>query len=307
MELAEQERDAVAVSAGAEQSTLQQLENVVERGLASFIETGRALREIHTRELYREAGFRTFKSYCEQRWQRNGHFCYALIRAVGVVENAAEELEGKALPSQAQAIVLGALDPDQQRQVCATVSFENETVDTIVDLVRKLRAAKPRIVTSRWDPLIEKLAALELGEWIEIPVPEDSTASKFRNVLRMMAQHHRSTIGFKFHTEAPERAKAIRVQKERPRAIEELKIIETTKRRQGIRIKERRIAELAAEEAPPAQDIPRAMCRRCGLIGMHDGFPACIDALRDRIAVLEIQLNKARNPDRIKFRSQSAA
>ena len=36
--------------------------------------------------------------------------------------------------------------------------------------------------------------------------------------------------------------------------------------------------------------IPEGMCFRCGLTGPHENSVACIDTLRDRIAVLEFRL-----------------
>ena len=46
---------------------LQELEQIVERGLANFVEVGRALAEISERKLYRAEGFDTFEKYCAER------------------------------------------------------------------------------------------------------------------------------------------------------------------------------------------------------------------------------------------------
>jgi len=42
-----------------------------------------------------------------------------------------------------------------------------------------------------------------------------------------------------------------------------------------------------------ADGIQEGTCLRCGMLGPHANFPACIDTLRDKIAVLEFRLGNA--------------
>ena len=45
--------------------------------------------------------------------------------------------------------------------------------------------------------------------------------------------------------------------------------------------------------ADDAQDgIQKGTCLRCGMTGRHENFSACIDGLRNQIAVLEFRLGK---------------
>jgi len=37
----------------------------------------------------------------------------------------------------------------------------------------------------------------------------------------------------------------------------------------------------------PSDGIPAGMCRQCGMIGLHENWIACVDALRSQIATLE--------------------
>lgn len=53
---------------GHEAAALYRLEETIERGLATFVEVGRALIEIRDGRLYRET-YGTFEDYCAQRWQ----------------------------------------------------------------------------------------------------------------------------------------------------------------------------------------------------------------------------------------------
>ncbi len=50
-----------------EVACLTNLEEVIERGLHTFVEVGEALREIRDRRLYRQT-HSTFKAYCDERW-----------------------------------------------------------------------------------------------------------------------------------------------------------------------------------------------------------------------------------------------
>lgn len=47
---------------------LAELEALIQGGLRTFIEVGRALLEIRDRRLYRDAGYTEFDTYCRQRW-----------------------------------------------------------------------------------------------------------------------------------------------------------------------------------------------------------------------------------------------
>lgn len=63
---------------------LEQLEAVIERGLATFVEVGEALLEIRDSRLYRET-HATFDAYCQQRWGIHRSRGYQLMEAAKVV------------------------------------------------------------------------------------------------------------------------------------------------------------------------------------------------------------------------------
>lgn len=60
-----------------------------------------------------------------------------------------------------------------------------------------------------------------------------------------------------------------------------------------VRRRKRRPAELPASRS---NGIPEGTCRRCGVVGVHPIPEACIDALRDRIATLELREDRAAFP-----------
>ncbi len=66
-------------------TTLQEQEGIVERGLASFVEVGNALRRIRDEEFYREAGFDGFVEYLESKpWGIGANAAYKQIQAAEV-------------------------------------------------------------------------------------------------------------------------------------------------------------------------------------------------------------------------------
>lgn len=56
------------VEADADAARLAELEEVIERGLQSFVEVGNALIEVKAKRLFKVAGFDTFDAYCEQKF-----------------------------------------------------------------------------------------------------------------------------------------------------------------------------------------------------------------------------------------------
>lgn len=101
---------------GTERSQLAMCEQVIERGKRSWIDMGRALREIRDARLYR-ATHGTFEDYCEQRWEIAPSQAYRLIDGAAVVANLPNW--GDAPPRESYVRPLAGLAPEQQREVWA--------------------------------------------------------------------------------------------------------------------------------------------------------------------------------------------
>lgn len=69
-----------------ESRRLVELEEVIEKGIGTFIKVGEALAEIRDKRLYR-VSFKTFEEYCREEWQMSKRHCDRLIAAAEVVEN----------------------------------------------------------------------------------------------------------------------------------------------------------------------------------------------------------------------------
>lgn len=67
--------------------TLKDNEAVIQRGLIQVWEVAAALADIREQKQYREAGFKTFEDYCQQRWNFSQQYATSLIRGHEVVSN----------------------------------------------------------------------------------------------------------------------------------------------------------------------------------------------------------------------------
>ena len=97
-----------------EATTLDDLEQVVEKGLASFVEVGKALERIRDRRLYR-ATHGTFEDYLRERWKISRAHAYRQIEAATVA--AALSPVGD-IPTERVARELAPLkdDPEKMRK-----------------------------------------------------------------------------------------------------------------------------------------------------------------------------------------------
>lgn len=95
-----------------EVSRLAKCEEVIERGLHTFVDVGNALLEIRDNRLYREK-YSTFEDYCKDRWGWQRNYANKLIASAEVVTNL-----GTIVPilpvTESQARPLTPLEPDLQ-------------------------------------------------------------------------------------------------------------------------------------------------------------------------------------------------
>ncbi len=78
-----------------ERSSLERCEQVIERGIATFVDVGAALNEIQAQRLYRQK-HDSFESYLASRWNFKRAHAYRLISAYRVLETIRDE-DGKDL------------------------------------------------------------------------------------------------------------------------------------------------------------------------------------------------------------------
>lgn len=91
----------------AEEEELEQHEETIRKGMATFMNVGTALKEIREKRLYR-AHYSSFEEYCESRWQFKRAYGARVIQAAKVVRRLREEGRFNRYPAnefQARALI----------------------------------------------------------------------------------------------------------------------------------------------------------------------------------------------------------
>jgi hypothetical protein len=74
--------------------SLDELETIIEHGIATFVEVGMALAEIRDCRLYAQQGYDTFEAYCHERWNLSRSYAHRLIDASHVATVVSREYSG---------------------------------------------------------------------------------------------------------------------------------------------------------------------------------------------------------------------
>jgi hypothetical protein len=112
-----------------ERGELSRCENVIERGLPTVFEVGKAFKTIIDRKLYRET-HRTAEDYFRERWQLSRPRAYQLIDGATVRENIAEQVStnGRHIPlpiNERQTRALKKIDADKQGELWEKAVTQN--------------------------------------------------------------------------------------------------------------------------------------------------------------------------------------
>lgn len=167
----------------AERERRTELEAVIEHGLRSFDETGRALREMRDSRLYKDT-HDTFESYCAERWRISRSQAYRLIDAAAVVELVSPTGDTPANEAVARELVALQGSPDELRETWRRAVAEHGSHPTAAQVRATIRGisvvddepvagepAEPRR-TPEQDPRFEMVedavAILQM-----LPAPED--------------------------------------------------------------------------------------------------------------------------------------
>src|ERR1022692_1091232 len=109
--------DARVQLTAIEATAFDDLERVIEKGLATFVEVGTALSRIRDGKLYRE-GFATFEDYCRERWGLSRSYAYQQIDAAKIADSLSTIADTPAPASESVARELAPLknEPAQLRE-----------------------------------------------------------------------------------------------------------------------------------------------------------------------------------------------
>lgn len=95
--------------------SLESNEQIIARGLRSFVEVGQALARIREGRLYK-GGFDTFEEYCQERWQLNRAHADRLVRTSDISIQL-DRLGAHTPATESQARELSGLEPGEAQEV----------------------------------------------------------------------------------------------------------------------------------------------------------------------------------------------
>lgn len=166
-----------------DEEELARCEEVISRGLGSFVETGEALRTIRRRRLYLR-DYRTFEEYCRKRWEMSDRNALRLMTASNIARQLKTRPIGRVFPeteSQVREIVRlagpdGEIDMEKVAQVWTqAVEKAGGKTPTAAMVREQVQAALgPQLKTSTVDDtrslrqVKNLLPKLSPEHWIEV-------------------------------------------------------------------------------------------------------------------------------------------
>lgn len=138
---------------------LSELESIVERGLASFIEVGNALIEIRDAKMY-GSEYETFEDYCNHRFDMSRSRAYQLIEATKTVSNLSTIVDTASLPvseSHVRALQNASSDPKEQARILKKAAKDSPKDK---DGKPKITAAEIKKAAVASDPEADRKAAI---------------------------------------------------------------------------------------------------------------------------------------------------
>ncbi len=135
----------------AEKTELRRCETVIAQGWQTFLDVGKALTTIRDHRLYR-AEYRTFETYCRQKWQYGSAYAYRLISAAEVVANLATIGDSRMPENESQVRPLIGLTPEQIRKAWAEALTDSKGERVTARLVKQKASnyrQKERLAISR--------------------------------------------------------------------------------------------------------------------------------------------------------------
>jgi hypothetical protein len=134
-----------------EESDFRRCEEVIEKGMSTFVEVGQALARIRDGKLYRDT-HGTFAAYVKNRWGYGRDWAYKLIEAAGVTENVYHGIQTRPslppilTPSERQARELAKAPPEKQAGIWSEVVEEHGeevTAAKVAEAVARSAKAEP--------------------------------------------------------------------------------------------------------------------------------------------------------------------
>ena len=137
-------------------------EAVIERGLATFVDVGRALLEIRDGRQYRAAGWSDFDAYCRERWGHGRDYADKIIAATRVVAELPTKV-GNLSERQARELAPLRDDPEAMAEVMEEATAEAEATGEKVTAGRVREKVAERCARQLVGQVDDALRALHDG------------------------------------------------------------------------------------------------------------------------------------------------
>lgn len=110
-------------------------EEIINKGITTFIDVGQALAEIRNRKLYRSE-HRTFEAYCHSRWHLKRQRAYEIMGASEVAGNLSE-ISDISFMKESHAASLQKLNAEDQRSAWSELLIDSQGGKITASRVRK--------------------------------------------------------------------------------------------------------------------------------------------------------------------------
>lgn len=117
-----------------ERAKLENYECIIEDGLQTCFDVGRALLAIRDEKLYRIT-HKTFEEYCQEKWNLSRPHAYRMIESAEVIQNVSQGRQSEPLPAnERQARPLAKLQPAEQADAWQEAVEESDGKPTAKDV-----------------------------------------------------------------------------------------------------------------------------------------------------------------------------
>ena len=172
---------------------LPELEAIIDRGLASFIEVGNALIEIRDAKMYGK-GYDTFEEYCDKRFGFTRQRAYQLIDATKTVREMSTRVGADELPtSEMQARVLNSVADTPARRARVLKKAAKDAPKDVNGHPKLTTAGIKK--AAGIDPEQARNAAIMKSHGISDPTPEDDGPDRSERRATPPAKHDNGSLG----------------------------------------------------------------------------------------------------------------
>jgi hypothetical protein len=194
-----------------EREILQKQETIIEKGLSTFVEVGKALTIIRDNKLYREE-YETFEKYCQEKYGIQKTHSYRLIETANIMTNLSP-IGGRLPATERHVRPLKSLEPEVRNAVW------QETVEKHGE---NITAKKVQEVANDWKETSQEIKQ-QKNEGVFVAATEKDILQKAKEIKAKKAEEYKQKIVDRIENKVSE----TKISKEEKELIEKLSNGET--------------------------------------------------------------------------------